>query len=323
MERDFLPNRNRLSMRPEAKKASTSALPAAPSRAAGARAVRMWPYSTALLLPSLLLLGGFFVYPLLITFHTSLVVPGQTGLSAVNYVGIFRSAEYWNVIGLTVFLGLATAICSVGIAIPLALQLRKRSYGHRFIRVLILVPLIILVLIGGLGLLIVLSDSGWVGKSLTVIFGYPIRINYTIAGLVICYTWLYAPYTILTTLSAVEGINPEIEEAARVVGASPLQVLFKITLPLSMPGIKAGAILTFLLAFEAFGIPLIAGGNYRPLAVEVYTQAHVYNNHERGSALAIIMAVSALLVLALPGILAGTRKWANAWRLRSRQEQGV
>ncbi len=291
--------------------------------AAGVRRTRLRLYSAALLLPSLILLCGFFVYPLLITFHTSISLPDEAGISLSKYAEIFRSAEYWNVIGLTVLLGVSTTACSIGLAIPLALQLRKRAPGHKLIRVLILIPLVILVLIGGLGLLIVLSDTGWVGKSLAIIVGHPVRINYTIAGLVICYTWLYAPYTILTTLAAIESINPEIEEAARVAGASPLQVVLKITLPLSLPGIKAGAILTFLLAFEAFGIPLIAGGNYRPLAVEVYTQAHVYNDHARGSALAIIMAVSALLVLALPEIYSKLRLARAANRLRAYRTSGA
>ena len=104
------------------------------------------------------------------------------------------------------------------------------------------------------------------------------------------------------------GYRPCGGRSARVLGANSVQVLLRITLPLSMPGIRAGAILTFLLAFEAFGIPLIAGGNNRPLAVEIYTQAHVYNKPEIGSALAIIMAYPALLVLALAEAAARLRR---------------
>lgn len=283
-----------------------ASMAAAGAVAPGHRGQRTWPLTSLLLLPSLALLGGFFLYPLLLTLETSLRVEGG-GLSLQYYAEILQSPYYWSIIWLTVALGVATTACSVAIALPLALQLRKRQPGHRFVRTLILIPLVILVLIGGLGLLIVLSDTGWAGKFIAILAGQPIRINYTIAGLVISYTWLYAPYTILTTLAAVESINPEVEEAARVLGASPSQVFFKITLPLSLPGIRAGAILTFLLAFEAFGIPLIAGGNHRPLAVEIYTQAHVFNKHEIGSALAIIMALSAIVVLALPGTVAWLR----------------
>jgi putative spermidine/putrescine transport system permease protein len=292
------------------------------ARTTGARIFRTWPLSVALLFPSLVLIGCFFLYPLLITLYTSVTVPGERFFTIQNYADILQSAEYWNIIWITVLLGIATTACSIAIAIPLALQLRKRPPGHELVRTLILIPLVVLVLIGGLGLLIVLSDTGWVGKSIAVIVGHSVRINYTIAGLVIAYTWLYAPYTILTTLTAIESINPEIEEAARVVGARPSQVLLKITLPLSLLGIKSGAILTFLLAFEAFGVPLIAGGNYRPLAVAIYTQAHVFNNHERGSALAIIMAGSALALLALPEI-AGRLRPGSRDRTSRRSRAGA
>ena len=164
-------------------------------------------------------------------------------------------------------------------------------------RVLTLVPLVILALIGGLGLLIILSDTGWAGKIIGALVGERVRINYTIHGLIIIYVWLYAPYTILTTVAAIESINPDIEEAARIVGANAIQVLSRITIPLSLAGIRAGSILTFLLAFEAFGIPLIAGGDNRPLAVEIYTQAAVFNDFPKGSALAIIMVAVAVVVL--------------------------
>ncbi len=256
-----------------------------------------WPLTAILLLPSVAFIGTFFLYPLLITFGMSLEGSDGARYSFGNYREILNSAKYWRVIGLTVLLGAAATAVSIAIAIPLALILRRRQRGHHFVRVLTLVPLVILALIGGLGLLIIFSDTGWAGKIIGAFAGDRVRINYTIHGLVIFYTWLYAPYTILTTLSAIESINPDIEEAARVVGASPIHVLGQITIPLSLSGIRAGSILTFLLAFEAFGIPLIAGGEIRPLAVEIYTQAAVFNNFPKGSALAIIMAVVALVVL--------------------------
>ena len=258
---------------------------------------RTWPLTAILLLPSVAFVGAFFLYPLSITFGMSIEASDGTGYTFGHYREILTSPKYWNVIGLTVLLGAGATAASVAIAIPLALILRWRQRGHHFVRVLTLVPLVILALIGGLGLLIIFSDTGWAGKIFEALTGERVRINYTIPGLIIFYTWLYAPYTILTTLSAIESISPDIEEAARVVGAGPIQVLTRITIPLSLGGIRAGSILTFLLAFEAFGVPLIAGGEYRPLAVEIYTQAAVFNHYSKGSALAIIMAVVALAVL--------------------------
>lgn len=272
------------------------------------RCVRL---STVLLLaPGIAYLGVFFFYPIFVTAKTSLERNGASGYSFANYRAILGSGYYWNIIGLTLLLAAATAVASVAIAVPLALILRKRIRGHRFVRVLVLTPLLILALISALGLLIIWADTGWASKTIEAVTGAHVQIDYTIKGLIVFYTWLYAPYTILTTLAAVEAIDPAVEEAARVTGATPLQVLRRITLPLSLRGVRAGSILTFLLAFEAFSIPLIAGGNHRPLAVVVYTEAAVFDDFPKGSALAIVMAAIAVVVLVSYQVLSsGRRRW--------------
>lgn len=260
--------------------------------------VRRTRLSTVLLLaPGILYLGVFFLYPIAITLQTSLERNHAGGYTLQNYRQILGSSYYWNIIGLTVLLAAATTAVSVAVAIPLALTLRKKMHGNRAIRVLILTPLLILALVSALGLLIIWADTGWMNKVIEAVTGHTIQVDYTVKGLIFFYTWLYAPYTILTTLAAVEAIDPAIEEAARVTGAGPFRVLRSITLPLSLRGIRAGSILTFLLAFEAFSIPLIAGGNHRPLAVSVYTEAAVFDNFPKGSALAMIMAAIAIIVL--------------------------
>lgn len=270
--------------------------------------MRVMRLSTVLLLtPGIAYLSVFFLYPMFITLRTSFERNGAAGYSFSNYQSILGSGYYWDVIGLTLLLATATTLASVVIAVPLALILRTHLRGHRFVRVLILTPLLILALVSALGLLIIWANTGWAAKIIQSITGANIQVDYTVQGLVIFYTWLYAPYTILTTLAAVEAIDPAVEEAARVTGATPLQVLRRITLPLSLRGVRAGSILTFLLAFEAFSIPLIAGGNHRPLAVVVYTEATVFNNYPKGSALAIVMAAIAVTVLVIYQLLSSGR----------------
>ena len=129
----------------------------------------------------------------------------------------------------------------------------------------------------------------------------PIRINYTVPGLILFYVWLYFPYTFLTTLAALEGLDPAIEEAARVSGADRWQVLRHVVLPLITPGILSGSVLTFMAAFGAFSIPLVAGGDHRPLSVEVYKQIDLFipARWSRASATAVLMGAMQIAFLSL------------------------
>ncbi len=126
-------------------------------------------------------------------------------------------------------------------------------------------------------------------------------MNYTIHGLIFFYVWLYFPYTCVTTMSALESLDPGIEEAGAVSGATRWQVLRHIILPLITPGILAGSVLTFMAAFGAFSVPLIAGGNYRPLAVEIYKEISVPipGHWSAASAIAVVMGVLQVAFLAL------------------------
>ena len=253
----------------------------------------------AMLGPAIAYILAFFAYPLGVTFVTSLENDAGIGPTLAQYQSILTSEKYLGTIWLTTGLAVGTTILSVLLAVPLALILRQKMRGHRFIRLLILTPLMVLALISALGLLIIWDKHGWLNRlfSQLVPGGGPLSIDYTVPGLLLFYTWLYAPYTILTTLSAVEGLDTNVEEAARVAGASPWQVFRSVTLPLSWPGIRSGSILTFLLAFGAFNVPIIAGGDLRPLAVVIYTEASTFQHFARGSALAMVMAVVSLAVI--------------------------
>jgi putative spermidine/putrescine transport system permease protein len=252
-----------------------------------------------MLAPAIAYILAFFAYPLGVTFLTSLETDAGVGPTLAQYQTILTSEKYLGTVWLTTGLAVGTTIFSVLLAVPLALILRQKMRGHRFIRLLILTPLMVLALISALGLLIIWDKHGWLNKlfSLLVPGGGPLSIDYTVPGLLLFYTWLYAPYTILTTLSAIEGLDTNVEEAARVAGASPWQLFRSVTLPLSWPGIRSGSILTFLLAFGAFNVPIIAGGDLRPLAVVIYTEASTFQHFARGSALAMVMAVVSLLVI--------------------------
>jgi len=256
-----------------------------------------------LLLPALAGFFGLFFYPMLLTLILSFRPEGQTvGWTLQNYTHFLRDPDGQWVILLTFILALGSTALSVLLSVPLALILREKVRGHRFYRLMILVPLVIPGLIGALGLLLFFGTRGWFNLFLMQFVPFinrPVAVNYTIHGLIFFYVWLYFPYTCVTTMSALESLDRSIEEAGEVSGANRWQVLRYIVLPLITPGILAGSVLTFMAAFGAFSVPLIAGGNYRPLAVEIYKQIAVPIPARWSAASAIAIVMGALQVVFL------------------------
>ena len=255
------------------------------------------------LLPALLCFFGLFFYPMLLTVVLSFRPEGhEVGWTLENYTRFLSDPDGRWVILLTFILSLASTALSVVLSVPLALTLRQKVRGHQLYRLMVLVPLVIPGLIGALGLLLFWGSRGWFNLFLLQFVPgvtSPLQINYTIHGLIFFYLWLYFPYTCVTTMSALESLDPSIEEAGAVVGANRWQVLRYVVLPLITPGILAGSVLTFMAAFGAFSVPLIAGGDYRPLAVEIYKQISIPIPARWSAASAIAMVMGILQVLFL------------------------
>jgi putative spermidine/putrescine transport system permease protein len=269
----------------------------------GSRLRSIW-ITLLMLSPGLLGFFGLFFYPMLVTLVRSLRPEGQqVGWTLQHYVTFLMEARARDVIVLTFVLSIGATLGSILLSIPLCLALRRKMRAHRFYRLTMLVPRVVPGLIGALGLLLLFGSRGWLNLFLIQFVPFinePISINYTILGLIVFYIWLYFPFTALTTLSTLEALDPAIEEAAEVSGASRWQVLRHVVIPLIMPGILAGSVLTFMSAFGAFSIPLIAGGNYRPLSVEIYKQIDLTPARwSAASARAMIMALLQVIFLTL------------------------
>jgi len=257
-----------------------------------------------MMLPGLAAFFGLFFYPMMVTVVRRLRPEGQlVGWTLEHYVMFMSEPRARGVIVLTFVLSISATLCSILFSVVLCLVLRRKPRGHRFFRLTMLIPRVVPGLIGALGLLLLFGSRGWVNLLLMQFVPgveEPVSINYTIPGLILCYTWLYFPFTSVTTLSTLESLDPAIEEAADVSGANRWQVLRHVVIPLIMPGILAGSVLTFMAAFGAFSIPLIAGGNHRPLSVEIYKQINLTPARwSAASARAMIMAALQVAFLTL------------------------
>jgi ABC-type Fe3+ transport system permease subunit len=246
---------------------------------------------------------GLFFYPMMVTVVRSLRPEGQdVGWTLASYIEFLSKPSTREIIVLTFVLAISSTFLSVLLSVPLALILREKLRGHRFFRFTILIPITLPGLVGALGLLVFYGSRGWINLFVTQVLHLDkLNINYTIPGLMLFYLWHYFPYTALTTLATLEGLDRSVEEAASVAGAPPWRVLRHVVLPLIMPGVLAGSVLTFMAAFGSFSIPLIAGGNYRPLSVAIYTQIESFSpaRWSMGSAMSVVMAILQVIFLSV------------------------
>ena len=119
-------------------------------------------------------------------------------------------------------------------------------------------------------------------------------------GIIIALTHVLLPFMILPVMSAIQGIDPAVELAARSLGAGRITVFRRVTLPLSLPGVQSGCILVFVLSVSAYVTPALIGGlRVKTVAVSVVDALIDSFQWPFGSALALILSVvGGLCVLA-------------------------
>jgi ABC-type Fe3+ transport system permease subunit len=251
--------------------------------------------------PLLVFLAAAFYYPLAYTVVESVTPASGPGWTLANYRNFLASREGLGVLALTLGLASAATILSLLLSLPLALFLRRRFFGRRGLQFLMMLPITIPALVGALGLIILYDRTGWFNVVLLRlhVIQSPLRIDYTIPGLILFYVWMFFPYGALVVMSGLGAIDPALEEAGGVMGASPAVVFRRVLLPLLRPSLWAGGVMIFLQCFGAFSVPLLAGGDYLPLGVKIYRVANVFLDWPQASAMAVVMgAIQAGLVMA-------------------------
>jgi len=243
--------------------------------------------------PLLLYLAAAFYYPLAYTIDTSLAPKAGTGWTLDNYATFLGSRDGLGVLALTLWLAFAATLFSILLSLPLALYLRRQFFGRRALQFLMMLPITIPALVGALGLVILYDRTGWLNVILLKLhlLSEPLAIDYTIHGLILFYVWMFFPYGALVIMSGLGAIDPALEEAGAVMGASPFMVFRRVLLPLLRGSLWAGGVMIFLQCFGAFSVPLLAGGDHQPIGVKIYRVANVFLDWPQASAMAVVMGV--------------------------------
>jgi putative spermidine/putrescine transport system permease protein len=261
-----------------------------------------------LILPAVLLVVLFLGIPYLnivvMSFRTpSTTAPYAPGLTIASYVKALSDPLYLGVLWRTLRLSLlVTALCLL-IGYPVAYHLaRTRSRFRGLLFAGILSPLLVGVVIRCYGWIIILANNGVINATLRQ-WGWitrPLPMLYNEFGVTLGLVHIYLPFMILPLLSAIQSINPSLEEAARSLGASRFWVMRHVVWPLSAPGVQSGTVLVYVLSVSSYVTPVVLGGSrvqlMAPMVVQQLDEAFLW---PFGTALAIVLALTgALSVLA-------------------------
>ena len=237
---------------------------AASQRAARLRAAGRWLWSAGLLA----VLGFLVLYPVAMLLlgaltNTNPVVDGFAvfNLSPANFVAVLGNPN--------VQLALLNSLiaCGGGTALAVVIGLgfswivvRTNTPCKGFIAAVSMIPLFVPPLVAAVAWSILASPKSGLLNTLLNSVGIDWRFNvYSMSGMIVIFGVYYAPYVYMFTASALRNMDPALEEAAEISGATPLSSLLTVTFPLIAPAIISGALLSFIVMLGIYGIPAVLG----------------------------------------------------------------
>lgn len=241
----------------------------------------------------------------------ALVVLPLIGMaSAVDWRGfasLVTSPSSLTALGLSVRTSAASTLLAVCLGAPVALVLARASFpGLRLVRALVLLPLVLPPVVGGLALLYTFGRRGLVGAHLEVL---GLQIAFSTTAVVLAQTFVATPFVVIGLEGALRSAGERYEQVAATLGARPSTVLWRITLPLVAPGLGSGAVLAFARSLGEFGATLTFAGSLegvtRTLPLEIYLQREV--DPDAAVALSMLLVgVAAIIVVTVYGAGAPT-----------------
>ena len=173
-------------------------------------------------------------------------------------------ASYRLTFGTSAAAAAANAVFGLLVAWVLA---RYRFPGRRFVDALIDLPFALPTAVAGIALTAVYAPTGWMGR---VLMAFGIPVAYTPLGIFVALTFIGLPFVVRTVQPVLEDLDPEVEEAARSLGATPAQTAWRIILPAILPAVATGTALAFARALGEYGSVVFISGNL-PMKTELTT----------------------------------------------------
>ena len=259
-------------------------------------------YKKSLAYPHLLWMTIFVLVPIaiILLYSVNVFTSGtETGFSVQNYKKLFSDTLYLKTFGYSLWIAfLSTAFCLV-LGYPVSYILSKREKERikkgkksSIMFLLFVMPMWMNMMLRTYSWLTILEDNGLLNAVLGFLHLPKINILYTTSAVVLGMVYDFIPFMILPIYSVLVKIDSSIKEAAEDLGASPVRVFFRVTIPMSLPGVVSGITMVFLPSITTFYISNIFGGGHTMLVGNLIERQFLgASDWGYGSAMAIVMMV--------------------------------
>jgi spermidine/putrescine transport system permease protein len=277
--------------------------------------------------PPLLYLLFFFAIPALIMVLASFRSPGEFGglaplvdeagnvdLNLESYVRFLSEAVYAQVFVKSVGYALLTTLLCLALAYPLAALIARSGRKYRdLLLLLVILPFWSNFLIRIYAWMIILGPQAALARGVNAVLGAlghePVPLLFSSFAVLVCLVYVHLPFMVLPLYANLEKHDQALLDAAQDLGANAWQRFWRITFPLSLPGVYAGAALVFIPALGIFAIPDILGGPADSLIGNLIKQQFLETRDwPFGSVLSIVLTLAALA-------LAGGAAWIGRGNL--------
>lgn len=220
--------------------------------------------------------------------------------SLAQFATILTDGFYLRVIAETILIGLAVTLVSAVMGYPLAYWLARMPGRWRALAfAVILIPLLTNVVVRSLGIILLLAPGGLINAALGVV-GLP-RIEgmlFTHGAVIVALVQIFMPFMVLALYDNLQNTSPRVHEAAESLGASPVVRFLAVDLPMSMPGLRAGVIVVFLMSTTAFvSATLLGGRQVWTVGMLVIQEAIANLNAPMAAALALSMTLVGMIFI--------------------------
>lgn len=216
-----------------------------------------------------------------------------------DFVPLVTSESSQAALWLSLRTSSASTLACLVLGVPMALVLARTSFpGQGVLRSLVLLPLVLPPVVGGIALLYTFGRRGLLGQTFEVL---GLQVAFSTTAVVLAQTFVALPFLVVSLEGALRTAGDRYEVVASSLGARPTTVLRRVTLPLVLPGLASGAVLSFARALGEFGATITFAGSLqgvtRTLPLEIYLQRET--DADAAVALSLVLVVVAVVVMAL------------------------